>query len=154
MLNVNQFRELIIKPVLLKLDMYSQAAENLVLGTATQESRITYLKQIGGGPALGVFQMEPATYYDLWKYLEREPAIAQSIRDIAGAKHRSSVVPPSEMVGNLNYAVAMCRIHYYRRPEPLPDADDLNGLANYWKKFYNTPLGAGTVDEFIGNYKI
>jgi len=22
-----------------------------------------------------------------------------------------------------------------------------------WKKYYNTPLGAGTVEEFIENYK-
>ena len=47
------------------------------------------------------------------------------------------------------YACAMCRIHYQRVREPLPDADDLEGQAAYWKAHYNTPLGAGTVEHFI-----
>lgn len=152
MLNIKQFRELIIKPTLLKLGMYSQAAENLVLGTATQESNLYNIKQIGGGPALGVFQMEPATHKDLWIYLDRKPLMAQSVRSIASAGYSGTTVPPNEMIGNFNYACAMCRIQYYRRPEPLPDADDLAGLAKYYKIFYNTRLGAATVDDFIGNY--
>jgi hypothetical protein len=45
----------------------------------------------------------------------------------------------------------MARVHYLRRPEPIPT--DLTGQAEYWKKWYNTYLGAGTVEEYIENYK-
>ena len=67
MLDPNQFTKHIIRPALEAIDLYSKAAEELLLGTAIQESRLVYLKQIGGGPALGLFQMEPATELDLVK---------------------------------------------------------------------------------------
>jgi len=54
-----QFIDLIIEPTLEELGMFSAAASELVLGTAIQESRLTYIKQLGTGPALGVCQMEP-----------------------------------------------------------------------------------------------
>jgi len=41
----------------------------------------------------------------------------------------------------------MCRIHYLRVPEPIPDT--IQGQAAYWKMHYNTELGAGTPQEYI-----
>lgn len=37
----------------------------------------------------------------------------------------------------------MCRVHYLCFPRPLPTADDIPGLAKYWKDHYNTYRGAG-----------
>jgi hypothetical protein len=42
----------------------------------------------------------------------------------------------------------MCRIKYLRAPDALPSENDIQAMANYWKKYYNTPLGAGTPKEF------
>ena len=56
------------------------------------------------------------------------------------------------MIGNLYYAAAMARVHYLRRPEALPPAGDVEALGQYWKNFYNTFLGKGTVEEFVENY--
>ena len=53
---------------------------------------------------------------------------------------------------NHMYACAMCRVHYMRVSAPLPDADDLEAQAAYWKQHYNTPLGAGTVEHFMEAY--
>ncbi len=76
MLNIKHFREQIIRPVLVRLDMHSEAAENLVLGTAIHESNLTHLVQLGGGPALGFYQMEPATEWDLIKnYIRYKPKL-------------------------------------------------------------------------------
>ena len=47
----------------------------------------------------------------------------------------------------------MARIHYLRVPEALPAADDVVGLAAYWKRYYNTELGAGTVEKFVESYQ-
>jgi hypothetical protein len=46
----------------------------------------------------------------------------------------------------------MCRVRYIRATPPLPSQDDLQGLANYWKQHYNTPLGAGTPEEFLAKW--
>jgi hypothetical protein len=147
-LDVAQFREHILQPVLEDIDLYSLAAEELLLGTALQESHLTYLKQIGGGPAVGVFQMEPATHDDIWlNYLEYDSELGGKVRDLS-----FTPVDAEEMMGNLYYAAAMCRVHYYRVSEALPDAGDIEAQAAYWKQYYNTPLGAGTVDEYIANW--
>ena len=63
----NQLRELIITPALSKLQLYSKDAEELLIFTCAVESDGgTYLKQIKG-PALGIYQMEPRTYNDIWQ---------------------------------------------------------------------------------------
>ena len=54
-----------------------------------------------------------------------------------------------QLRGNLFYAAAMCRIFYLRFQKPLPQPNDWEGMARYWKKYYNTHLGAGTVDGFL-----
>lgn len=150
-LDPQQFRLLVIRPTLLHLELHSQAAENLILGTALQESNLKYLRQLGSGPALGVMQMEPATHDDIWKnYLAYQPDLAariKSITRVAGAPGSAA-----EMIGNLQYAVAMARVHYRRVAAPLPAAHDARALAAYWKQYYNTPLGAGTVDEAVKHF--
>jgi len=151
-LDIEQVKNLIISPVLKKINLYSESAVNLIIGTAAQESQFKYIKQLGGGPALGLFQMEPNTHDDIWdNYLAYRKDLASKVRALATQKlffdHAAD-----EMIGNVYYAAAMCRIHYLRAPMALPDADDIEGMANYWKTFYNTVHGAGTVDEFIRHY--
>lgn len=139
----------IIRPVLHDLDLWSPEAERLVLGTACKESECgRWLVQLGGGPALGIYQMEPATHSDLWAhYIYGRDALRLRLQ-----KFCSQAEPPAnELIWNLAYATAMCRIHYYRAPEKIPD--DLPGQAQLWKLRYNTPLGAGTVDEYIAAWR-
>ena len=148
MINIPQFRELILRPALTVIGYHSDAAEELVLGTALQESRLTYIKQLGSGPALGVFQMEPATHDDIWEnWLAYKDDVAEKLLTLA-APNNGEHPSANELIGNLWYAAAMCRIHYVRRPEALPEAGDVPGQAAYWKEHYNTYLGAGTEDEY------
>ena len=140
-----QLREYIIKPTLIELDMYSQAAEDLIAGTIAQESLMgRYIKQVGG-PALGICQMEPVTHNDIHdNYLSYRPEMMESLEGIG------KFCDASEMVWNLRYSVAMCRIHYYRQPGAIPT--DIHGQAAYWKKFYNTHLGKGSESDYALNY--
>lgn len=151
-----QLLTLVVRPTLKSLGAYSRSAEQLVMGTVYQESRAIYLKQLGGGPALGILQMEPATHNDLWEnYLRYKPALANSVQSLASAGScQDGVVKVNEgeLVTNLAYAIAMCRVHYRRKREPLPPADDVQALGAYWKQHYNTVHGAGTVDEFVHNF--
>ncbi len=147
MIYINHFRTFVIRPVLDHLGMYSQAAEALLLGTAVHESMLTYLKQIKG-PALGVYQIEPATCNDVWdNYLTHRPGLYGLVLRFAGQSRHQ------DLIGNLNYQTAIARIIYYRDSEPLPDVDNLKGLAEYWKRVYNTAGGRGTAAEWIDNYR-
>lgn len=149
-MNANQLRTFVIRPVLEHLDLWSQAAENLILGTAAQESGCgEYLAQLGGGPALGIYQMEPATHDDiLQNFVRFKPALAARLAELKA----NYPIEEDQLVSNLAYATAMCRLHYLRVKEPLPDADNVDNMARYWKKYYNTELGKGKVEEFIRNY--
>jgi len=147
-----QFERLIIN-VIDRINMSSNTAVNLLLGTAAQESNFgTYLRQLGDGPARGVFQMEPDTEMDIWKnYLSYRPGLIKTIQTVVGVSN-STMTSILHLEGNLIYQIIMARLHYRRVKEPLPDVNDIKGLANYWKKYYNTALGKGTVEEFVKNY--
>jgi hypothetical protein len=148
----SQFRDFISR-VLTDLGLCSDSAVELLLGTAAQESGFgTYLQQIKG-PARGVFQMEPATERDIWDNFlcfNDRLALSHRIRDLSGAWRGGC--DSFALEGNLIYQTAMCRVHYLRVPSPLPAANDLVALANYWKRHYNTFQGKGTPQEFVRNY--
>ncbi len=139
----------IIVPVLQYLDMDSDSARNLLLGTFAQESAMgKHVEQVGGGPALGIGQMEPRTHDDIWQnYLAYRPALAQKINQLLVSGHSKL----DQLKWNSAYATAMSRVHYHRVAEPLPEAHDITGLAQYWKDHYNKG-GKGEVDQFLANY--
>lgn len=154
-INTEQLRKYVIQPSLSIIDLYSPEAEELLVLTAAQESHSgTYLHQLGGGPACGIFQMEPATHDDIYKnYLKYKGALLSKIESLDLVSFRGTGVGTAEeMCGNLYYAAAMCRVHYLRVKEPLPAHTNLKGIARYWKDHYNTAQGAGTVREAIDNY--
>lgn len=156
MINVKQFRDMVISNTLAILPgCQGTAATNLLLGTAIQESRLTYLAQLDGDSdnydnALGLYQMERATHDDIWEnYLAFRPELGDAVRHMTGWEPRFE-----ELVGNLWYATAMTRIHYRRVPTPLPEWNDVEGMADYWKEHYNTFEGSGTVEEYIENWNV
>lgn len=149
-MNKDELRKLVTE-TLEKIKLPSLAGVNLVLGTIAQESANgKYTRQLGGGPALGICQMEPATEKDIWiNFLVYKDGLAGLIEACTGVSGPST----HNLEHNKQYQVAMCRVHYYRVKEQLPAADDIEGMAKYWKKYYNTEKGKGTVEEFVENYK-
>jgi len=148
MFNVKQFKDWIVFPVLFEMQLYSDVAERLVLGTIAQESKLgTYLHQIRG-PALGIGQMEKPTHDDI---VNRFLIYKKTLQDRILAAACVTEFDSSYLVFNLRYAVAFVRIQYYRVPAALPE-NNVDSLARYWKKYYNTPKGRGTVAEFKKNY--
>ena len=146
-----QFRVEVVRPVLVHLGLHSAAAENLLVGTALHESGgLRWLRQLGGGPAFGVYQIEPSTHDDIWRnYLQFRPRLNERVARLAA----NEPTRPEQLITNLAYATAIARVHYLRVPAPLPDAGDLGGLARYWKRHFNTPKGAGTAAAFIDTYR-
>ena len=79
----SQIRSLVIKPALTKINLWSRSAEELILGTAIVESGLTYLKQHGDGPALGLWQVEPATHEDLYtNFLNYRPELGSKLMEL------------------------------------------------------------------------
>lgn len=147
-MNVHQFKKEIVVKVLKYLNMHSDDAVRLLMGTYYQESSCgEYIVQLGEGPAKGPFQVEPATALDNFEnFLKYRPALKELVMDL----YIEGMSFEDNLTGNLYFNTAMARIKYYRDSKPIPS--DLQGVAEYWKRVYNSENGAGTVEEFIENY--
>lgn len=145
-IDVEQLKTEIIEPTLKDAGVYSPEATQLLLGTAATESALgTYVRQIGGGPAQGIFQMEPDTEEDIWRHFLSHPK-RKELREYAAKLSQGELAP---LTTNLAYQTLMARLHYLRVSEPLPPLDDIPAQAQYWKKYYNTVFGKGTEADYI-----
>lgn len=152
MLNNTQFRVNLLRPTLQAIDMWSLAAENLLMGTAMVESSLTYLKQIGGGPAVGLFMMEPLTYCDLAHRVRCYQAPINT-KIIGLLKFLALPYEADFLIGNITAAIVMARLKYWFDSEPLPEAADFVALAALHKRVYNTALGATDLDKSTEIFK-
>ena len=135
--------ELII-PVLKMMgdEFLSSSSVNLLYGTCAQESHLgKWRRQIGGGGALSIYQIEKPTFE--WLYNSKYHTL---ILSIVGERKFEDLEDDDTLV------TIICRLRYYVIFAPLPAAGDTEGLAKYWKEYYNTKKGKGTESEFILNY--
>ncbi|MBD3647133.1 MAG: hypothetical protein HUJ31_06670 [Pseudomonadales bacterium] len=164
MIDAIQLRELVIEPTLHDMEIHwpgasVPAAVNLLIGIVFHESLgATYLKQVNG-PALGIYQIEPATHQDVWdNYLsyrpqQREFALNLLPRNAGDPSQSPVMLNHAYLVHNLQYATFIARLIVYRKSFEWPnDPNDVSGLATIWKDHYNSNLGAGTENQFIDHY--
>lgn len=121
----------------------NQNVVDLLLETCAVESDFgKYDKQLNGGPARGIFQMEPNTAEDIIiNYVEYRP----ELYDITDPWLDKG--PMSRTLLDSRFAVIMARIHYLRVDASVPSTR--LERAKYWKNHYNTRLGKGTVDKYL-----
>jgi len=136
----SQLKFLLIEPVLRELGLFSVAALNLLLGTAMVESNLMYIRQLPRGPALGLYQCEPATHDDIWTWLDPQAELRSKVSGFV--IRRWPLPPPADLLVDALYATVICRMHYWRVPEPLPPSENAAALSSYHKRYYNTYLGA------------
>jgi len=156
-IDAGQFLKGVIRPTLscmgriIDKRMATEDSENLILGTACAESQLTYLKQLNDGVAQGFYQMEPATYADIVEYCERKGSDFKNkvIYCIYQEMHRE-MPHGSQLMYNLRLQTVFARLHYWRVTEPIPAATPAQAL--YWKTYYNTALGKGTVQHYINSF--
>jgi len=150
----------VVRPVLSFIGLSGPASEMLVIGTAAQESQFSAIMQIGGGPAVSMWQMEPNTVRDTWARIPPKYADAIEALLVTQVKvsHRSVISILNRLPGDLYLGAAMCRLIYYIKPFQLTDISSWPSykwaeyIAGIWKRYYNTPQGAGTVEQFITNW--
>lgn len=144
-------REHVVIPVLLHLGLPGgEDAVDLLVKTAISESGLNRRKQVGG-PALGLWQIEPKTHDDVWSnYLRFRPGLARKVSDYLGDDR----IEAARLKNNDEYACAIARLVYWRAKEPLPPKEDAWLQAKYWKKHYNTEKGAGTLEHFLAENRL
>ena len=157
-IEARQIRDNIIKPVLGELGMWSPGAETLLWGTAAHEGDgFNALRQYGNGPALSWWGIEPDTYRDLLTNtipgLQRSHPKAIAAYQGMVPKRYAGYAPAEHLMRDQAYACATARLLYWRIAAPLPAADDLPGLAAYWKRYYNTEHGAGRAEQWLDAYR-
>lgn len=153
-LEIEHVRVFVVKPALYRIDLWSPASENLVLGTLMQESELRALKQYGTGPALGLAQIESATHTSLWVHsIPGIAGLAGKLTALLAAVDHESLPLPNEiaLMHNLLYAAAMCRVRYYIVPQRLPLQNDPMAMATYWTRYYNAG-GKGTVAAALPHF--
>ena len=153
MIAIKHFRELIVRPVLDKLQLYNQDREELLVITCAQESLGgTYLMQNGlrgypDGPALGIYQIEPDTYDDLFaNFLAYRTRLWELL--VGAVLHKPG---KPRLIYDLQYATGVAAMQYYRFREPIPQ--NLEGKFAYYKRYWNSELGKATIPEVRRNYE-
>ncbi len=136
---VEDLREFIIRPTLTSLGDWSLANENLLLGTAAQESQLGF--RIGSNCnsyQLGIYCISPWTHIEVWdKYLITDPELASRLRGLA-SQQQFLKSPHAELITNLGYATGVAWMIYRRNNLVLSDNMQPRELAHYWLDYYNT----------------
>ena len=115
---------------------YNSNLVDLLMETMAVESNMgMYDRQIGGGPALGVYQMEPATLQCLKdNYIKYHPEFKQY--------SEGSLL-------DMKYATMVCALQYLR----YIDIIDIPGTRWGWwlvyKKYYNSYKGKTTKEAYM-----
>ena len=106
-LDAKQVRTLVIQPALSEIELWSPAAEELVLGTAIIESRLSFIKQLGRGPALGLWQIEPDTHRDVYQnFLEYREGLYDQVMSLSAPGQTFE----ENLTSNMQYGAAICRL--------------------------------------------
>ena len=147
-MNAQQLLDFIIIPTLQYMGhgYNSKDAQMLLLATAAIESDCGfYIKQING-PALGIWQMESDTHDDIWENCDalKKQDFAYTIACFNSCRNDLAELMITEPV----YACAMARLKYSMDKESLPPHNEIFEIYRYYKRIYNTPLGASTFEKF------
>lgn len=141
--------EHVIRPVLADLPAAwrGRSAERLLLGTAAHESDGFQALHQYRGPACGLYQMEPPTFRAVQDWLDKRPDIARRVY-----KWAANPVTPAQLDWNLALASAFARAYYFMAPAPLPDAEALPALADYWHRYWCRGC-AGTPQRWLNAWQ-
>lgn len=97
----------------------------------------TYLRQMDGGPALGVIQMEKLTHDSIWANCDNigKYALEMGITEEF-----------DRLEYDLLYNIFMARMYLLMDTRPLPKTPE--EMARYLKAYYNTPKGKAKASDY------
>lgn len=119
----------------------------LVLETIQVESYRTHVRQLGGGPALGLIQMEPSTYEDLMSFVRRYKSVNSQVMSFYDKK--SSL--EDNLKHNVPFQIALVLANYWRKCGNLLSSfvGSTDSRWTLYKLQYNSTLGATDRDRYM-----
>ena len=126
----------------------SPQARDILLSTAIAESGLNPRFQDSEGDAIGLFQIEYGTFRDILNRVlkKNNPALYESILKYFGGGAKISF---EDLQNDDVLAAVFARIKYAQSGVPIPSAGDYAAQGAYYKKYYNTYSGMGTVSNFV-----
>lgn len=120
----------------------------LLMETSAVESSRGYIVRQVGGPARGIFQMEPTTERCMRSWLKDN---FPRVHDEVMAFYDKKKSPDWNRTHNVPYNVAMSTAYYWRRmgDSLAKNITTLEDRAKVWKTHYNTYLGKGSIAGYI-----
>lgn len=120
----------------------------LLMETSAVESSRGYIVRQVGGPARGIFQMEPTTEQCMRSWLKDN---FPSVHDEVMAFYDKKKSLEWNITHNVPYNVAMSTAYYWRRmgDSLAGNITTLEDRAKVWKTHYNTYLGKGSIAGYI-----
>ena len=160
-IHTNDLREAIIRPTLELLGEWSQSAENLLMGTAAQESALGFRLNGNKGDELGLYRISAKTHTQIWDaFLIKDPDLASRLRGFA-SQQQFLKSPHNELIVNLAYATGVAWMVYKRHGLILVNNLSIRELAQYWLSYYctrdnqndqATHNNIAEIDTFVQNY--
>jgi hypothetical protein len=98
-------------------------------------------RQIGGGPALGIFQIEPVTHNSVWDNSDTIRARAARFgikEDVANLEYSD------------RYSIWVARHYVLMDKNPLPKTPE--AMADYCKSYWNR-TGKATPEKYLNDYR-
>ena len=119
----------------------------LVLETIQVESYRTHVKQLGGGPALGLIQMEPSTYEDLMSFVRRYKSVNTQVMNFYDKKSTLE----ENLKHNVPFQIALVLANYWRKCGNLLSSfvGSTESRWTLYKLQYNSTLGATDRERYL-----
>lgn len=131
----------LIADTLREMGRYRPEAVELLLMIAAHESHLgKYRRQIGGGPALGIYQIEPVTHDSIWDNCD-------SIERLAKRMNIKRKV--SRLVDDDRYSTFVARCYLLMDVNPLPKTPE--SMAQYCKDYWNR-TGKAKPEDYLNAY--
>lgn len=145
---------------------YATRVAGLLFGTAAQESSLHWYRQRsvrwdGAVGAFGLWQVELGSVRDSLLWLSQRPEMLRNVTYWLWQDEHATPNWATDERTWLRYALKLpgaerlqcllARLHYMRFPEPVPES--VHDQAAYWKRYYNTIHGAGTVEQYVRNWQ-
>ena len=131
----SDLRQHVIRPTLMYLGRHSPSAEALLLGVAACQSALGAVLTDRRGH--GLYRIAEQRHQHIWdQHLALDPDLASKVRGLA-SQHAFLTAPHLELTVNLRYSTAIAWMLIEADNAPLPEADDLLGLARVWRRVFH-----------------
>ena len=139
----------VIRVELERLEMASESAVVVLLMIAAHESGGFDPLMSHGGKALSYWQLDESQHNSVLEFVrEQRPdwlAYLESINPDLDAEWLSE---------NLRYSVCIAGIRLFMLGKPLPDVQNLVGIAQFANTYWNPHLGASSPENYLSAYQV